>query len=209
MNPIWTEIAAKAGVTLSPEQLEKIDQYLALLIEKSKVLNLTRITDLADAEIKHVADALTLLEHIPQDTRNIGDVGTGGGIPGVILAIARPDLTVTLIDSTRKKIDAVTEMCAAIGLTNVRMKNERMESLNEKYDVVTARGVVNLNQLLIWCRPLMKRKTILLALKGPRIEDEIAELNPQNRRQWKIALHDVEIEGLQGHRICEAQIKKD
>src|ERR1700712_3799954 len=101
MNALWNELASAADITLSVGQVERLDRYLDGLIEKNKLMNLTRITDRVEAEIKHVADALTLLPHLPKaagrrSLLQIADVGTGGGIPGVILAIARPDTIVTL-----------------------------------------------------------------------------------------------------------------
>ena len=209
MHPLWTQIAADAAVSLSSDQLGQLQRYLDLLIERNQVLNLTRITTPEEAQVKHVADALTLLKHIPDGTKTIGDVGTGGGIPGVILAIVYPQTTVTLIDSTRKKLDAVAEMAGECGLSNLRTIHGRIESITEKYDAVTARGVAALDPLLSWCRGLMKRKTVLLALKGPRLAEEIAALSPQNRRQWTIDTHDVPYPDLPGHRIAACRMKKD
>jgi 16S rRNA (guanine527-N7)-methyltransferase len=208
MHDLWTRIAADAAVPLSPEQLGQLQQYLDALIETNAVLNLTRITTPEEARVKHVADALTLLRHVPAGTKTIGDVGTGGGIPGVVLAVAYPHATVTLIDSTRKKLDAVAAMAAACGIANVRTVHGRIETLTEKYDLVTARGVAALDPLLSWCRGLMKRKTLLLALKGPRLTEEIAALSPQNRRQWTIDTHDANVPELPGHRIAACRLKK-
>ena len=207
MNSIWIELLATASVTVSDAQLRQLDAYLDALIEKNKVLNLTRITDRADAEIKHVADALTLLPFIPKTAKTLADVGTGGGIPGVILAIARPDLRVTLIDSTKKKLDAVQAMCEAVGVTNVTTLHERIEAVDLKFDVVTARAVADLGKLLGWCRRLMKPSSTLLAQKGPRATEEIAALSPAQKRQWTIRPHGVSLETLAGHVIVEAKIR--
>ncbi len=206
MNPLWNQIA---GGTLSEAQLGQLDRYIDLLIEKNQVLNLTRITDRADAEVKHVADALTLLPLLPQEGKakglKLADVGTGGGIPGVILAIARPDAQVTLIDSTRKKLDAVKAMCDQIGLANVRALHTRMEEVSEAFHVVTARAVAELDTLLGWCERLLKPKGALLALKGPKLEEEIARLSPRNRKRWKVEMREVSVAGLAGHRIAVAR----
>ncbi|MBC7785326.1 MAG: class I SAM-dependent methyltransferase [Burkholderiales bacterium] len=226
MNPVWNQIS---GSHLSQDQLSKIDQYLDLLIEKNKVLNLTRISDRADAEIKHVADALTLLRFLPlppgegrgEGTGGTGsagtltqtlsrmergpiqlaDVGAGGGIIGVIIAIARPDISVTLIDSTKKKLDAVMAMVGEIGVTNIRAIHSRMEDLDEKYDIVTARAVAELDKLLGWCDKLMRRSSILLAMKGPKAAEEIANVTAWNKKRWNLSSNAVDHPALAGHVI--------
>ena len=124
MHPLWNTIARGR---LTGEQLARLDAYLDALIETNERLNLTRITGRADAEVRHVADALTLLDHLPDGCRTLADVGTGGGVPGVVLAIARPDVAVTLIDGTKKKLDAVAAMCDRVGVTNVRTLHARAE----------------------------------------------------------------------------------
>lgn len=208
MSPLWTEIA---GPSLSGEQVGQLGRYLDLLIEKNQVLNLTRITDRADAEVKHVADALTLLAYLPEPSPGksikLADVGTGGGIPGVILAIVRPDIQVTLIDSTRKKLDAVMSICQQMNLSNVRALHQRIEETYEKFDIVTARAVAELDKLLGWCEPMIKRSTRLLALKGPKVEEEIARLSARSRKHWQVEVREVAYPALQGHRvvICRSQ----
>lgn len=205
-NPLWNTIAQQ---TLSEAQLAQLDRYLDLLIDKNKVLNLTRITDRNEAEIKHVADALTALRFIPATPKEgrikLADVGTGGGIPGVILAIARPDMSVMLIDATRKKLDAVKEMCDQIGVTNVRTLHARMEEVEEKFHVVTVRGVAEMEKLLGWCRKLLRHNGVLLALKGPKLDEELERLSSRAKRQWKIDVNDVNVPELPGHRIASAR----
>jgi 16S rRNA (guanine527-N7)-methyltransferase len=207
MNTLWTDIATAAGVELSPEQLGRLDAYLDLLIEKNKVLNLTRIVDRTDAEIKHVADALTLLPYLPPVTAKwpsayLADVGTGGGVPGVIIAIARPDIAVTLIDATKKKLDAVAEMAAAVGVRNVKTLHTRMEQANQEFDVITARGVASMNQLLLWCKPILKPAGTLLALKGPKAAEEIEFASGTLKRyRWHAGLVAVDRPELPGHQI--------
>ena len=106
-------------------------------------MNLTRITDRAEAEVRHVADALTLLRFLPPSnarTLRIADVGTGGGVPGVPIAIARPDSQITLIDSTKKKLDAIDAMLVAAGVNNAETLHARMESVDSKFDVILSRA---------------------------------------------------------------------
>src|SRR5215217_1951563 len=103
MNALWNDLTARAGVTLSDEQHALLSRYLDLLLAANATMNLTRITDRAAAEVQHVGDSLTLLPFLPKDAHRLADVGTGGGVPGIPLAIVRPDARVLLIESTKKK----------------------------------------------------------------------------------------------------------
>ncbi len=204
MIDLWTELAREAGLSLSPAQIGQLDRYLDLLIERNAHINLTRITDKAEAEIKHVADALAVLRYLPPSAPHasrlqLADVGTGGGIPGAILAIARPDIAVTLIDSTKKKLDAVQSICDAVGVSNVRTLHTRIEAASLKFDVVTARAVAELDTLLGWCERLMKPRGVLIALKGPKAREEIDRLSPHARRRWTVTSHAPAVPQLDGH----------
>src|SRR4051794_23310171 len=93
VHELWSQLAARAGITLSERQDALLSQYLDLLLAANARMNLTRITDRAAAELHHVGDALTLLPFLPGAAHKIADVGTGGGVPGIPLAIVRPDAT--------------------------------------------------------------------------------------------------------------------
>ncbi len=103
MNTLWNELAARAGLTLIEHQHDLLQRYLDGLLETNRSMNLTTITDPELAQAAHVGDALTLLPYLPAGPLRLADVGSGGGLPGMPLAIARPDLQVTLIEATRKK----------------------------------------------------------------------------------------------------------
>jgi 16S rRNA (guanine527-N7)-methyltransferase len=246
MHELWRTIATGAGVVLTEVQIEQFDSYIDRLIDINQSINLTRITDVADAGIKHVADALELLPLlistlpgtvvssdpvsspvslpatslaprkplVPTRSRRdrspfitLADVGTGGGIPGVILAIARPDIQVTLIDSTRKKLDAVKTICNAMNITNIRTLHTRMETVTEKFDIITARAVADLETLLGWCGAMMKPKSVLLAMKGPRAEEEIKALSPRTRKVWSVKRVESNIAELMGHATVVCRLK--
>src|SRR5205085_9631979 len=100
---LWLRLSAAAGGSLDAVQQEKLSRYLDLLLEANRSINLTRITDRAAAEVQHVGDALTLLPFLPTDSFSLVDVGSGGGVPGIPLAIARPDAQVLPVESTKKK----------------------------------------------------------------------------------------------------------
>ena len=178
VNPLWIEIAGRAGVTLSAAQGEAMGRYLDLLLAANERMNLTRITDRAAAEEQHVADALTLLAWMPGAPHRLVDVGSGGGVPGLVLAIARPDVEILLVESTNKKAQFLREATGGLGLKNVTIAAERAEALakderREGFDVCTARAVADLETLAGWCLPLVRVGGKLLAMKGPRIADEL------------------------------------
>ena len=95
-------------------------------------MNLTRIVDRPTAEVQHIGDALTLLPFLPAAAHRLADVGTGGGVPGIPLAIVRPDVQVTLIESTKKKAAFLREAVAQLGLTNVTVDDRRLSGVRSK-----------------------------------------------------------------------------
>ena len=179
MNPLWNDLAARAGVTFSDDQHARLARYLDLLLEANTRMNLTRITDRAAAETQHVGDALTLLPLLPNSPHRLADVGTGGGVPGIPLAIARPDATVVLVESTKKKAAFLASAVGAMGLRNVTVSDTRAEDagqsaqFRETFDVVTARAVATLDWLAEWCLPLARKGGKVLAMKGARAAEEL------------------------------------
>jgi 16S rRNA (guanine527-N7)-methyltransferase len=191
MSPIspaelWQTLAQKAGLTLNHVQTGQLGIYLDLLLSANQRMNLTRITERADAEVLHVGDALTLLPHLPPEVRRLADVGSGGGVPGVVLAIARPEIHVTLIESTRKKADFLRATAAELKLANLAVEPRRAEevartSQRESFDVVVARAVALLPILVEWLLPLAKVGGFALAMKGPKSVDELKQAEPAIR----------------------------
>jgi 16S rRNA (guanine527-N7)-methyltransferase len=209
-HPLWQSLAHEAGLTLSESQLAQLDRYLDLLIEWNEKINLTRIVDRADAEVKHVADALTLLKFLPRGpTRlpwTLADVGTGGGVPGVPLAICRPDIRVTLIDSTKKKLDTIAKIVSEMGLMNVVTLHSRIEQAKTTFDIIAARAVAELDTLIGWCQPLMKPTTVLLAMKGPKAAEELAAAQHRlNRMRRDASIEAVTVPELSGH--CVVRVR--
>ena len=179
MNPLWEQIAGRSGINLSPEQHDLFNRYLDLLLAANQQMNLTRIVDRALAEVGHVGDSLTLLAWLSAGPIRLADVGSGGGVPGIPLAIARPDIAVTLIESTRKKADFLTWAAGELGLKNLHVLNCRVEEAGrdkqtrELFDIVVVRAVGTLNWLAEWCLPLLKVGGKMLAMKGPKAAEEL------------------------------------
>src|SRR3954462_12692058 len=123
MNSLWDELAGRAGITPTQKQHSLLARYLDLLLDANQRMNLTRITDRAAAEVQHVGDALTLLPHLPPAPLRLADVGSGGGVPGIPLAVARPDASVVLIESTKKKAAFLVTAVRELGLSNVTVSD--------------------------------------------------------------------------------------
>jgi 16S rRNA (guanine527-N7)-methyltransferase len=177
-HPLWRQLAESAKLELSDEQLARLDRYLELLAQANQRMNVTRIESREAAEVQHVADALTLLPFLPAEPHRLADLGSGGGVPGIPLAIVRPDATVMLIESTQKKAAFLKTAAAELGLANVSVSSWRAEDVGhsnsrETFDIVTARAVGVMAFLAEWSLPLVKKGGKLLAMKGPRIAEEL------------------------------------
>ena len=210
MNDQWTALAANAGRTLDPSQHERLSRYLDLLLAANLTMNLTRITDRAAAELHHVSDSLTLLPLLPQGEFRLADVGSGGGVPGIPLAIARPDAEVFLIESTRKKAAFLQRAVAELAVTNVRISDQRAEEVartkhRETFDVAVARAVATLDFLAEYCLPLVKVGGSMLAMKGPKVLQEIPTAQHAIRMLGggEPKVHPVMLSGAEHHVIVE------
>lgn len=132
---------------------------------------------------RHVLNSLAIAPMIGEG-RTVVDVGSGAGLPGIPLAIKRPDLSVTLLEPLLRRANFLTEVVAELGLTDrVTVIRGRAEEHRERYDVVTARAVAALPKLLGWCLPLLALRGELLALKGESAEQELVEAQKLLRRR--------------------------
>lgn len=173
-------LAASLGVSLDDRALERFDLYARLLCDWNEKINLTAITDPQEICVKHFADSLSVLAkvEIPQDAKLI-DVGTGAGFPGLALKIARPDLRVTLLDSTKKKLMVLDDISQKLEL-DVELLHKRAEEAGqsrpyrEQFDIATARAVANLAVLSEYCLPFVKVGGRFLAMKSAKTQEELA-----------------------------------
>lgn len=173
---------AAIGVKASEPMLAKLGDYLGRLLAMNEQMNLTGIKAPAEAWERHALDALTLLpllDALPAGSRLV-DVGSGGGLPGFPIAIARPDLEIALVEATQKKAAFLSATAEALGLTNITVHAERAESLGREelrgaFDVVTARAVARLKELVPLVVPLVKPGGVILLVKGERAAEELAE----------------------------------
>ena len=175
-------ICRKNGQVVTDEQLASLGEYVRRLLEWNRTINLISRRDEENVWFSHVLHSLSILFYvkIPSGLR-ILDLGSGGGLPGIPLAIARPDLSVALLDSIKKKTMVTSDIAGALRLENVKVINGRAEELAvsepRSFDMVVARAVAPLEDLCKWSRPLVGtgdgKQPHLLALKGGDLEKEI------------------------------------
>jgi 16S rRNA (guanine527-N7)-methyltransferase len=161
---------------LSDTTQAQLLDYLRLLEKWNHVYNLTAITEFSDMIPKHLFDCLAVLPYICDD--KILDVGTGAGLPGLVLAIAHPDWTCTLLDSNSKKTRFVQQVVAELNLNNVHLVTERIEDFEteERFSTVISRAYTSLHNFLAQTEELCEPRGRILAMKGLYPEQEIAEL---------------------------------
>ncbi|MGI6082635.1 MAG: 16S rRNA (guanine(527)-N(7))-methyltransferase RsmG [Limnochordia bacterium] len=170
------------SIHLSARQLEQCARFARLLITRNEEMNLTSLVEPEEIAVKHFVDSFTCLDvgFWPESCRAV-DVGTGAGFPGIPLAIMRPDISWILIEALRKRVDFVNEAVAELGLTQVRCVHVRAEDFGrdaaarESFDIAVARAVSRLPVLLEYCVPLVKVGGGVITMKGPEVEEEMAE----------------------------------
>jgi len=189
--------AREMGVALDESQVEVLWRYAHMLREHNKHVNLTSIVSPEGILTLHMLDSLSLAPHLG-DGRRIIDVGTGGGFPGVPLAVAFPQREFTLIDGTQKKIRFVAESVAALDIRNVQAVAARAESFQgqKNFDVVIARAVGALTDLLHNAGKLLAPHGRLLAMKGRTPEEEVKALP----RGWHAEVSRLRVPGLDAER---------
>ena len=164
---------------LGTEAVPALEAFSALLLERNQVMNLTAITEPKDVAALHLLDSLALVGLAGLERQNVVDVGTGAGFPGVPLAIALPELRVTLLDSLGKRVNFLQESCGILGLNNVRCIHGRAEEFalkhREGFDVAVSRAVAALPVLCELCLPLVKVGGQFLAMKSSHTEEEIGQ----------------------------------
>ncbi len=191
------------GIKLTDHQLESLNIYCEFLKEYNSHTNLTAITDDDQIYLKHFYDSLTITKVINlNNCKNLIDVGTGPGFPGMVLKIVFPNLELTLLDSNNKKITFLRELANKLNINDIEFYNGRAEDYiknkRESFDIVTARAVANLPVLSELCIPLTKVDGYFIAMKGSN-EEEIKEaefaINTLGGRIEKIEKFDLPHDG--------------
>lgn len=168
------------GLSLDEQAIATLLRYDELLLEGNAVMNLTTVTEAKDVAEKHFADSLFPLCHDRiKENATLIDVGAGAGFPGLVLAIARPDLKVTLLDSTQKRVRFLQETAKTLGVSvncvHARAEDAaRQKQFRDHFDVATSRAVAGANELLELCMPFVKIAGTALCYKGQGSKEEFA-----------------------------------
>ncbi len=163
------------NINISEKQLNNLDKYYKMLIEYNNHTNLTRITEEKEVYLKHFYDSLTLFKVVNLNEQTLLDIGSGAGFPGLVLKIVFPNLKVTLLDSSNKRIKFLNSIIKELNLKKVLTVHARAEDyiLNnrEKFDIVTSRAVANLNMLSELSIPFVKIGGFFIAMKAEAKEE--------------------------------------
>jgi 16S rRNA (guanine527-N7)-methyltransferase len=196
--PGFAERVSALGIEFEPGDVERLGKFLALLLHANETTNLTAITDPAQAWDKHILDAISLVPVLasaeeaagaradrPVGPLSVIDVGSGGGVPALPLAIVMPDVRFTLVEATGKKVAFLEQTIAALGLKNARVLNGRAEAIGqdhrthrEQYDAAMARALGHLAIVVELCGPLVRQHGIVIAVKGAKADQELEEAGP-------------------------------
>jgi 16S rRNA (guanine527-N7)-methyltransferase len=170
------DVTVRHQIELPDEQIALLERYCELLWQWNEKINLTRHTDYEKFVARDLVDSLAFAEFL-EPGEKVLDVGSGGGVPGVVLAIVRPDLKVSLVDSVGKKAKVLSDIVERLGLA-VPVHNARAEELlrQEKYNTLVVRAVAQMRKLLRWFQPHWKSFDRLLVLKGPAWMEERGEV---------------------------------
>lgn len=213
-------ICLKNNLAVTDDQLDMLSSYVKLFREWNEKINLLSRKDIENIWIRHIIGSLALLfENSLAEKCTIADVGTGGGLPGLPLAIMLPDSRVTLIDSITKKIGAVDDMISALSLGNVKALHGRAEDLSRKseyrysFDYVIARAVATVEDVVNWSSGFLKNKNkspavlkrtegkplippgSIILVKGGDVTGEISRLITHDRN-WKAEIHPMTVAGI-------------
>ncbi len=175
MNAVdLNQALARLGLTPAPGDEVRLLAYVDLLLKWNKTYNLTAIRDREQVISHHLLDSLAILPWI--EATPLLDVGSGGGLPGIPLAILRPDLSVTLVDAVQKKVSFLQQAIIELGLSNVHAIHARVETLTDRFGQIVSRAFADTAEFVHLTRHLLAAEGRWLAMKGVRPDDELARL---------------------------------
>ena len=181
MKPALAGAATELGLALTDIQLDRLLAYLAMIQKWNKVYNLTAVRDPLAMLTQHLVDSLSLIpalrRHADGQPLRLMDVGSGGGLPGVVVAICEPGIDVTCVDAVAKKASFVKQVAAELRLPNLHGEHSRVEQLKAPpFDLITSRAFASLLDFTTLTRQHLKPGAIWLAMKGQHPADELAAL---------------------------------
>lgn len=179
LETILSEGLRSLSIPFTEETLRMFRRYYSLLSERSQQMNLTAISGEAEVARLHFLDCAAVLPRLSCSGKRVLDVGSGAGFPGLVLKLLCPDLSLTLLDSTGKRVQFQIEVCSSLGLSDVDCLLLRAEEapsqMREHYDLVVSRAVARLNILAELCMPFVAVGGSFAAMKGPAAEEEAKE----------------------------------
>lgn len=195
-----TKINASLDAPLDEKQQGQLLEYLKLLRKWNQAYNLTAVRDPIEMVYKHIVDSLLVLPMLDKDLQQFdrptfADVGSGAGLPGIPLAIARPHWQITLIDSNGKKTGFLKTVKRQLALANVSVVNVRVESLGQSFDAIICRAFAALKDIVKLTAPLWRENTSLWAMKGKYPSEELRELPKSYRVATAYTLGASDAEG--------------
>ena len=192
-------------IELKEKQIKQLYEYMNLLIEWNKNINLTAIVEPKEIILKHFVDSLTISKYITENSILI-DIGTGAGFPGIPLKILRDDIDITLVDSLNKRIKFLNEVINKLNLSNINTIHGRAEEIGrninyrETFDYATSRAVANIATLSEYLIPLIKKNGKCIYMKGPDLEEELEKGkkaisvlggNLENKEEFELPYSDI------------------
>ena len=181
LKPSLSQSALQLGIELTTTQADLLLRYVSLIQKWNKVYNLTALRDPAEMLTHHLLDSLAAVASLRRHTqgrrgRRLLDVGSGAGLPGVVIALCCPELAVTCVDTVSKKAAFIQQVAAELKRPNLRGLHARVESLTDPYDVISSRAFASLADFTSWSASALAPHGIWLAMKGKHPENEIAAL---------------------------------
>ena len=174
--------AQALGLDLGDDQVRQLMDYLALISKWTRVYNLTAVRDPAEMLSHHILDSLAVIGPLRRQAGSqpirLLDVGSGAGLPGVVIAICCPEIAVECVDTVAKKAAFIQQVAAALKLPNLRGVHARVENLTGPYDVIASRAFASLADFVTWSQGALAEEGVWLAMKGKHPADEIAALPP-------------------------------
>jgi len=168
------------NIHLTNAQVEKFELYKETLVQWNKKMNITRITSTQDIVIKHFLDSLAVLPFInPFGHESILDVGSGGGFPGIPMGIVNPETKITLLDSSRKRIHFLKYMSHILGIKNIHVCHDRIETFNPdcSFDIIISRAFSKISSFATWSKKFLKISGRIVAMKGKNVFDELEQFD--------------------------------
>jgi 16S rRNA (guanine527-N7)-methyltransferase len=182
MITLWEKLEEGCGtwgIRLSSSQIDQFRLYMDKIKAWNKKINITANDQEEDIIVKHFIDSLAGLRYVEENVQNVMDMGTGAGFPGLPIKIIRPELPMTFVDSSKKKMMVLQDICQTLGIDHYKVMDKNIEiigrekAFRETYDVVLVRALASLNIILEYGLPILRNKGHMVIYKGPHVEEEV------------------------------------